>query len=293
MRICPNGHEIHDDSKYCPKCGKLTIEDYVKYCPKCGKERRGMKRFCSYCGSPFLKEYDITNNQVYKKRSSKTTKYPKSLIYIIPLCVILFLITGFLIYNEHLHETEEENKIALEQQLELERIKIEADMMKREKERKEEEERKRIEEEENSPAGRLYTIANKEYVWAYEYVERRGYYYDRDGMRRDGVEYGAYMFFIYPQTRTSGTLSYIEWHENYTRYSKCTAFYTITDDLLNATLSSYAGITSFMKAGESIALRIEKEGDFVTLTDLFYRNGVQCQFPQKRKEFSDQIKRIN
>lgn len=44
MRKCPNGHDVSDDVKYCPKCGaeiQENVAEDIRFCKKCGQERKG------------------------------------------------------------------------------------------------------------------------------------------------------------------------------------------------------------------------------------------------------------
>ncbi len=52
-RLCPNGHEVKDNLRFCPICGAELQEKTMKFCKKCGNERKGTEKFCSKCGTPF------------------------------------------------------------------------------------------------------------------------------------------------------------------------------------------------------------------------------------------------
>lgn len=52
-RICPNGHRVGDDMRFCPICGAEITIDGIRFCPNCGQERQSMDRFCTNCGLSF------------------------------------------------------------------------------------------------------------------------------------------------------------------------------------------------------------------------------------------------
>lgn len=54
MRECPNGHEVNDLVKFCPKCGaEIQEKTEVRFCKNCGNERDGTEKFCPMCGTPY------------------------------------------------------------------------------------------------------------------------------------------------------------------------------------------------------------------------------------------------
>ena len=52
-RICPNGHRVGDDMRFCPVCGAEIENGGMRFCPNCGKERLQGDIFCTNCGFSF------------------------------------------------------------------------------------------------------------------------------------------------------------------------------------------------------------------------------------------------
>lgn len=73
MKQCPNGHEVGDNVKFCPKCGAEIIDNCAKYCAKCGNERKGTEKFCSQCGTPYGQS-PTSNAAETKVRQDKSSK---------------------------------------------------------------------------------------------------------------------------------------------------------------------------------------------------------------------------
>lgn len=73
MKQCPNGHNVGDNVKFCPKCGAEMIDGGAKYCAKCGNERKGTEKFCSQCGTPYDQSLtsNVTETKVKQGKSSK------------------------------------------------------------------------------------------------------------------------------------------------------------------------------------------------------------------------------
>lgn len=100
-------------------------------------------------------------------------------------------------------------------------------------------------------------------------------------------------FFFYPETPNTGRLSYneFEWFETDTShysYRVCTAYYTIIDNVITATLSNNVGATIYIKDKQSIALRIEKNGNKIVLKEL---DGIQnVDYNQKPVYIKDKAK---
>lgn len=252
MKKCPNGHEVSDVAKFCPKCGAElheSIAEEVRFCKKCGNERKGAEKFCSHCGTPFYG--DQTSLDLGEVAHGTSTN--KTLIYILILVPII-LIGGYFV-NNHIQE---KNRI--------EKEKIE------ENERAAEEERKRIEEE-NSPTKMLYKIA-KNGSWGWRYMFSKSF---SPGFNDSRKNLYTQFIFLYPISETTGKLSYLEFTEisfgDYCGYQKLTSVYTITDNLLRATLQSFNGYNGkFFKTGDNIVFRIEKAGDKVNLIELDSKN---------------------
>lgn len=146
-----------------------------------------------------------------------------------------------------------------------------------EKERiRKEEERKRIEEE-NSPTNRFYKIAQSgNCVWRYSISEiKKNYSWNvKTNIKYDREDRTICTFFFYPESTSTGRLSYVEYEEIYygevleTSYinTKYVASYVITDNILNATLNHVKGnVEPFVRLSGSIGLRIEKDGETIKL----------------------------
>ena len=274
MKKCPNGHEVSGDVKFCPQCGAEMLEDVaedVRFCKKCGNERKGVEKFCSHCGHPFYGNIEAMvgnqDSQEEIRTTSSLNKWLVSFLIIIPL----LLIGGYFV-NNHIQE---------KKRIETERIK--------EDERAAEEERKRIEEE-NKPANRLYKIAqNGSWGW--------GYMFSKPFLSGDSrKDLYTQFIFLYPISETTGKLSYLEFTEisfgDYCGYQKLTSVYTITDNLLQATLQSFNGYPGkFFNPGDNILFRIENDGDKVNLIELEgsknYTWSQMEPFTQKGLKFKD------
>ena len=89
MKICPNGHAVNDDVKYCPTCGAEIIGGN-KFCTKCGSVRKGTEKYCSHCGTPF----DSSNERMIFTEE-KENRFKKYLPYILGTIVVLAIIGYF------------------------------------------------------------------------------------------------------------------------------------------------------------------------------------------------------
>lgn len=131
-----------------------------------------------------------------------------------------------------------------------------------------EEERRRIEEE-NKPMNKFYSLAQSgRYVWSYDF---------RKWIPGCDNAPCSNMFFIYPDTRESGRLSYYEFSDNIKDgtigYCKGVANYTITENILYATMSVAKGCEDrrgrpkYLEVGQSIRLKIVRNGDEISLVE--------------------------
>lgn len=153
-------------------------------------------------------------------------------------------------------------------------------LRKEEEERQAEEERKRIEEE-NKPQNVFYRLASSgNYVWSYEFHKDVGF----------GGKEHACIFYFYPESPTSGRLSYNElhWEDDPSSYlyGVQTAFYTVTDEnIIRATLVRNCGGTRYFKDNQTILLRIEKNGDEIALKEVSgYQDMSLRQMGKNRKD---------
>lgn len=251
MRKCPNGHEVSGDVKFCPQCGAEMLEDVaedVRFCKKCGNERKGVEKFCSHCGHPFYGNIEAMvgnqDSQEEIRTTSSLNKWLVSFLIIIPL----LLISGYFV-NNHIQE---------KKRIETERIK--------EDERAAEEERKRIEEE-NMPANRLYEIAKQgNLVWGYKF---KAYNTGFDTKKDDFT----LAFFLYPLSKTTGNLSCVIIGESSKspgvyNYQKLVSVYSISDDILQATLHGVNCRGKWYYDGNTIAFQIVNDGDKVKLVEI-------------------------
>ena len=152
-----------------------------------------------------------------------------------------------------------------------------------EEQRKAEEERKRIEEE-NSPSTLFNRLANSgNFVWNYSVSKIQENYYTEVATNKkyNREDRTICTFFFYPESSSTGHLSYVEFNELYqgekltvkSINTKFVASYIITDNILNATLNHVMGnVEPYVRLSGSIGLRIEKSGDTVNLTGIDGKN---------------------
>lgn len=195
MRYCPNGHEVNDVAKFCPKCGAEIHEDIaeeIRFCKKCGNERKRNEKFCSHCGTPFYGDVEpLSDNSVFEEDVHKSS-VNKGLLSLI-LIVTLLLIGGYYLYN-HIEEEKRQEKVRIE-----------------ENERAVEIERKRIEEE-NRPDNKFYKFAcNSDYTW----VTTEGSVGGKNGYIHGSDK--IYLYF-YPKDKESGDVSILTWDNHYSMF---------------------------------------------------------------------------
>ena len=192
MRLCPNGHEVSDTVKFCPKCGAEILDkpaEDIRFCKKCGHERNGAEKFCTRCGFPFYGEPDCTSSNIESVHNNAFNKKNISILIVVPL----LLICGYFIYN-HIEE---------EKRLEKERIE--------ENERIAEAERKRIEEE-NKPDNKFYKLASSSnYVWTSTQGSINGKNYNWRGSDK------IFLYF-YPKDKVCGDVSILTWENYYSMF---------------------------------------------------------------------------
>ena len=204
MRKCPNGHDVSDDVKFCPKCGaeiQKNVAEDARFCKKCGQERKRTEKFCSHCGTPFFGNQTSLDLGEVAHGSSLN----KKLVFFLVLVPII-LIGGYFI-NDHFQEKKRIEKEQIE-----------------ENKRAVEEERKRIEEE-NKPANLFYkTISQNNDVWKTKPAIDRG-----DEVSR------VWCLFFYPMNKNCGQVSIVKFHPDFSAYSKaysCKVPYTIQDNYI-------------------------------------------------------------
>lgn len=133
---------------------------------------------------------------------------------------------------------------------------------KEKKQKEEEEERKRLEEE-KEPAKRFYGIAKQGiWVWGYKISKQR----------HDGEDLYSVFFYIRPRSESTGEINYVEFSElsfgDYIGYQRLSSFYSISDNVLIATLQSDDFSGKFLKDGDNIALQIVNDGEKVKLVEI-------------------------
>ncbi len=235
MKLCPNGHEVSDMAKFCPKCGaeiQESVAEEVRFCKKCGNERKGTEKFCSHCGNPF--NGDPINNSdnpnmgegVHASSSNKKT------IYLLVL-VLLLLIGGYFV-NNHIQE-----------QKRLEKAHIEAA----------EEEQKRIEEE-KEPSNIFYNIISRDKkMWKSEPENWAG-------------EAWVWCLYFYPMSKNSGHVSvnyFDEYLRGYSKLYSCKVPYTIQDNYIVFTSRYYRNFFRKDYDFEDYMLEIQPTGNSVRL----------------------------
>lgn len=114
-RLCPNGHEVKDNLRFCPICGAELQEKVMKFCKKCGNERKGTEKFCPKCGTPFESMESPRQTQQYSPSYAETEDISNNQRYIIPIIIgvaILALIGGGWWYYNSSKTTDSKNDIA-------------------------------------------------------------------------------------------------------------------------------------------------------------------------------------
>lgn len=92
MKLCPNGHQVDDDLRFCPQCGQEIIE-YLNFCPKCGQKRSGSERFCMSCGT-LLEKNHTAITQTEEPINNKPKKKKKVFPILLTTLVVLLLGAG-------------------------------------------------------------------------------------------------------------------------------------------------------------------------------------------------------
>lgn len=94
-KMCPNGHEVNDNVRFCPICGAEVSSGGSRFCKKCGNERLGTENFCSKCGTPFEGASTLrTNNITYNGNETNNSSKMKIILPIVIGVVLLALIGG-------------------------------------------------------------------------------------------------------------------------------------------------------------------------------------------------------
>lgn len=88
MKYCPNGHEVSDKMKFCPKCGEKVEENHKQQCQQCGFERQGTEKFCPKCGTPF------ESSEIIEEKKNPIRRYA-----IVGLLCLMALILGYVLFS--------------------------------------------------------------------------------------------------------------------------------------------------------------------------------------------------
>ena len=206
MNLCPNGHEVSDNVKFCPECGVEVKDNGAKYCAKCGNERKGTEKFCSQCGTPYGQSptSNVSETNVCQGISSKKGILIAAIVAVIAL---LGAAAWYFLGNRNIKD--EEVKII---------VQAKVDEKRKEEERHAEEERKRIEEEEhrrweeeNKGVAKLYKDASerKNAPWCVYSFERE---YRKSSERKQII----YVIWLYPSSETSGEAHFVQFHTKFT-----------------------------------------------------------------------------
>jgi hypothetical protein len=132
-----------------------------------------------------------------------------------------------------------------------------------EKKQKEEEEERKRQEEEKEPDKRFYEIAKQGiWVWGCKFSKPR----------HDGDDLYTLFFYIRPRSESTGEINYVEFNElsfsDYIGYQRLSSIYSISDNVLIATLQSDYFPGKFLKDGDNIALQIVNDGEKVKLVEI-------------------------
>lgn len=100
MKVCPNGHEVSDNVKFCPTCG-VEIISGNRFCTKCGSERKGTENFCSHCGTPFG---NMSGQKTILEEQAKKSNY-KIIFYVLGTIASIVICGGVLNYCNSPKET--------------------------------------------------------------------------------------------------------------------------------------------------------------------------------------------
>ncbi len=204
MRQCPNGHEVNDLVKYCPKCGaEIQEKTEVRFCKKCGYERKGTEKFCAHCGYPFNGVVVSSSKGFIDIDNIRKTSNNRLLLFFLIVPAILF--GGYWLYN-HMEEEKKQEIIRIEEKIKAE-----------------EKERKRIEEE-NQPAKRFYKLAKEgRLVW----ISTKG---SLLGLNINSGRRKVFLYF-YPKDEMSGTVSALTRLDNaFLLYGSGRATYSVRKD---------------------------------------------------------------
>lgn len=193
MRQCPNGHEVNDLVKYCPKCGaEIQEKTEVRFCKKCGYERKGTEKFCAHCGYPFNGVVESSSKGLTDIDNIRKTSNNRLLLFFLIVPAILF--GGYWLYN-HMEEEKKQEIIRIEEKIKAE-----------------EKERKRIEEE-NQPAKRFYKFAKEgRLVW----VATKG---THGGINCRHFMINKIFLYFYPTDDLSGKVSVLTWNNRYSSFT--------------------------------------------------------------------------
>lgn len=263
MKICPNGHEVSDVAKFCPKCGAElheSIAEEVRFCKKCGNERKGAEKFCSHCGTPFYGDQTSLDMGEVAHGSS----FNKKLVFFLIL-VPLILFGGYFV-NNHIQEKKRIEKEQIE-----------------DNERAAEIERKRIEDELAKPSNIFNNLLSQnQNKWIGKNILDVGYV----NLNKNRV----FCLYFYPMGKNSGQVSFVDFSSTFDAYSmaySCKVPYTIQDDYIIFT-ARYNNALEGNYELDDFMLQIQPTGNNVRLVRT--KKGKTQVFDKFTQNISDPIK---
>jgi hypothetical protein len=93
-KMCPNGHEVNDNVRFCPTCGAEVSLGGSRFCKKCGNERLGTENFCSKCGTPFVGVSTLSTNDITYNGNETNNSFKMKIILPVVIGVVLLAFIG-------------------------------------------------------------------------------------------------------------------------------------------------------------------------------------------------------
>lgn len=237
MKECPNGHEVSDTVKFCPKCGaeiQNKFAEEIRFCKKCGHERNGTEKFCSHCGQSFscANQPDLdgfTRNSV--KRSKTVSNSIWGVISLMGLLLVVCCVLFYWLNGKNTEEYRTEQQIREETHIE--------------------------EEKQVTPSGIFNDLVNKnQNRWMGERV--------LDSWLDKGR---TWCMFFYPINSNSGMVSLVDFKMDFSTYSEalsCKVPYVIQDNYIIFTARYDRGLNGYYEFDEFM-LQIQPIGNTIKL----------------------------